>query len=138
MTAAIAVCAVLIIAVITGLYYEWRTRTRGPYEPRHVTRRALADPADTADPDGARFIAELHHEEGRPAPPGRERAVWQLGREAVAAAAAWPAPAGRLGMLPPDPPPADTAPLPVAVCELGMPTDQYLDELFAKYAEVTG
>lgn len=138
MTAAIAVCAVLIIATITGLYYEWRARDRGPYEPRHVTRRALADPRDITDPDGTRFVAELHQEAPGPFIPfGGTLDAGELARLREAFAAAQHRP-GRLAMLPPDPPPADTAPLPVAVCELGMPTEDYIDALFAKYAEVTG
>lgn len=52
-----------------------------------------------------------------------------------AAAAELPAP-GRLDMLPPDPPPADTGELPHAVCVWGMPADELLDDLARKYLQV--
>ena len=152
MTVAIVICSVLIIAVITGLYCEWRTRDTGPYEPRHITRRDLADPADAADPDGIRFVAELHHEAPGPFINfGGTLDAAELARLREEFEAALHRP-GRLA-IEPVPPPADTRPQPVlkdvAACELGMAVQDYVDGVFApaeatikalihRYAEVTG
>ena len=99
---AVAMAAILIIAAIWGCYHLAQLPERQPFP----------DPADTADPDGAAWLAALHHDGPLPA-------------------------AGLLPMLPPDPPPADTGPIPHAVGTWGMTRDQLLDQMARDYLEVT-
>lgn len=80
------------------------------YLAEHGRDRDFADPADDTDPDGTQFLHALHHE--------------------------LPA-AGRLAMLPDDPPPDVTIRIPHAHGTWGMPKDELLDELARKHMEVT-
>jgi len=99
---AVAMAAILIIAAIWGCYHLAQLPERQPFP----------DPADTADPDGAAWLAALHHDGPLPA-------------------------AGLLPMLPPDPPPADTGPIPAAVGTWGMSARDLTDHLARTYLEVT-
>lgn len=124
---------VIAVAFFGGLIWAaWWLCGVPPRGGRHA--RLFADPAEVPDTPWLRQIqgdrttlvqaAEVHHE-----------------------LSPFPEP-GRLELLPPDPPPDETAPLPVVVCELGMSTQDYVDGVFApaeaslnamvaKYAEVT-
>ena len=108
--AAIALAAVLIIAAI------WATYLAATWEKPHGQHaRAFTDPADVTDPDGAQFIAELHHE---PLPLSvlarvRDGLLRMPGRQLD-----------------------DTGPIPHAVGTWGMTVTQVLDELEATYMEV--
>lgn len=110
-----------------------------PKRPAHARRdlEELSDPRDVSDPDGAVWVALLsapvqaaplewrpfiHHER-----PVLERVRAGLLALPVAGEVA-------ISWLPADPPAADTGELPVVVCELGMPVDEYVEGLFAAAA----
>jgi len=99
---AIAMAAILIIAAIWGCYHLAQLPERQPFP----------DPADTADPDGAAWLAALHHDDPFPA-------------------------AGLLPMLPTDPPPADTGPIPAAVGTSVMSAHDLIDHPARTFLEVT-
>jgi hypothetical protein len=115
---AIWLCGIIIITAIAAISVMYQVRAQLRQQPagRHArdpfTGHAGHD--DTADPDGSIWLRALHNTElpGLPA-------------------------AGPLPMLPPDPPPADTVELPIAVCELGMTVTEYVDMLMEKYTGVT-
>lgn len=133
--AAAALIGIVVMAAV-AVAYELSTRTppeehrqprravpahhaiRGDHGPRHA-RTAFPDPRDVSDPDGSVWLRALRHE------------VPQSSLAEMVRACELPAP-GALSMLPPDPPSAETGPLPVAVCELGMTADEYVDALFAR------
>ena len=146
---AITVCAVLIIAAITGLYLV-TVRPEGAHS-RYVLRRQrprpLADPADVTDPDGTQFVAGLHHEDiwtrtitlpaFRPhCLPGCDRLDGHDGRD-IGACMRGGAVLYALRPSGAAPRPDDTAPLPHAVGTWGMPRDELLDKLARQYLEVT-
>jgi hypothetical protein len=116
---------------IAGLVvYCARLDGSGDHTHRNVRRDAavrrgaaipFADPADRTDPDGEQYIARLSVD-GKPFP--------DLG-------ALTPGPVGTGWLEPlPDDPPADiTGVQPHDVRYHGMPSGQYVDELFEKHAE---
>ena len=105
-------------AAIAGLVWL-AERLDPPDRGRHAP---FADPADRTDPHGEQYIATLKaHEQRAPDLAALTRGLGHTG---------W------LEPLPEDDDPADTTgALPVATCYLGMPSEQYVDELFGKYAE---
>ena len=140
----IVLAAVLIVAIVLALRSAGPERTPG-YEPEHAVRparpvpshakREFPDPREASDPDGSAWMRLLRTDNGwKPAPVARQPHFRHEAPPSLAdlVRAGGPAAPGMMPMLPPDPPPAETAPLPVAVCELGMPTSEYVDALFAE------
>lgn len=84
-------------------------------------RDPFADPADHTDPDGEQYIARLSADE-KPRPD-------------LDALTPGPVGTGWLEALPDDDPPDITGVQPAATRYLGMPSGQYVDELFDKHAE---
>jgi hypothetical protein len=117
MIVAIPLAAVLIIAAI------WATWFLAEHE--YSGRHAFADPADVADPDGERYVAELHREPRQWEPPLDGPGLDRLLR----ALKAWQRPA-LIGD------PADTAPIPHAMGTWGKTVTQLVDEMEAAYLDV--
>jgi hypothetical protein len=146
--AVIAIFAALVL--ITGaivLTYEISTR-RHP-APRHAgstgkpgrhARTEFPDPADITDPDGSVWLRTIQRTPDGTAPPAGPRpgrAPLDVLERVRAGLIALPAP-GRLGMLPDDPPPADTGEIPIAVGVWGKDAKALADELAAEHLGVTG
>lgn len=149
MTAAI-VAAAAALTVAAGCLYALR-RVRQPHPGRHVNA-PFADPADTADPDGERFIAQLNASD-----------IWthtiRLADPAADNLALLATVAEKLRGLPPAQPvagrpivrpagpafdpsvpkfrPMETQPIPHAVGTWGMTAPDLADELARKYTEVS-
>lgn len=98
-----------------------------PQRSHAAPRDPFADPADRTDPDGEKYAATIRDTAAH---------AWKPDHQALAALVRGTGTA-RLPELPPGPPPDATGVLPPAEAWLGMPSEQYVDQLFAKYAEVT-
>ena len=117
MIVAVTIAAVMIIAAILAILAV--STARQDAHGRHA--RGFADPADVTDPDGARFLAELHRED----PPGGYDNSPAATARLLGALRGW-------AVRRPD----DTAPIPHAVGTWGKTVTEMLDELQAKYMEV--
>lgn len=93
-----------------------------PHHSHAAPRDPFTDPADRDDPDGGAWLERIRSDTPAPSPP-----LAELVRSLPET--------GPLPELPPDPPPDATGVLPPAEAWLGMPTERYVDELFAKHAE---
>ena len=140
---AIVLAAALIIAAIVSAWYLARTLHAVRYDATHArhARHALADPADVGDPDGTRYVAELHHEpddadwwdqepppQRTPEPEDFRATRWVPPPQTVMARVL-----DRLRDVPPPPRLDDTAPIPHAVGTWGKTPAQIADELAEKY-----
>ena len=138
---AVVLAAVLIIACIAGIHYLARTLHAIRDDAAHArhARHALADPADVTDPDGTRYVEELHHEpddadwwDQEPPPQRTPEPVtarrWVPPLDTAALARTRDALLGR-----PKPRLDDTAPIPHAVGTWGKTPAQIADELAEKY-----
>ncbi len=111
--AASVACLVLSAAVAAAVYGLCRLASAIRYEAREARHTAAGVAAAREAGEYCLLLAE----------PG-VRPPWELPR------------AGRLEMPPPDPPPADTAEIPVVRGELGgCDVDEFVDAVFARHAD---
>ncbi len=115
--AASVACLVLSAAVAAAVYGLCRLASAIRYEAREARHTAAGvAAAREADREAGEYCLLL-------AGPG-VRPPWELPR------------AGRLEMPPPDPPPADTAEIPVVRGELGgCDVDEFVEAVFARHAD---
>ncbi len=128
-----AASAVVLIAIIAI------TAVTAAYVIITAPREDPAAPAGVTGPGATLWLRALHHEpEWQPgAPPPAVMQPLELPSAAENTLGLLARVRDKLRDLPPLQMDA-TIPLPAALCELGMPTEAYVDALFAKYAEVAG
>jgi hypothetical protein len=133
----------LIMCSAAFAAWVWYCDRLGRARPARHRRDPFATPADHDDPDGDAYMAQLTGN-WDPAHPALDairadlRALPALhdgtGRRSpeLAALTRTLSGTGWLAALPDDDPLETTGTQPVAVCELGMPTEAYIEELYAE------
>ncbi len=139
------------------LHRPARPRREPGYHPQHAVTarhhhakgsseekvaREFYDARDQTDPDGTLFLAAIKFAPGLeaagPLPPDPAENYQPAPETATAIRDRELPSAGFLEPVPDDIKPGDTRPQAVVLCELGMPTQEYVDRLFADAVKAIG